>query len=113
MNALKYMHDNNWVHRDIKLENMLLSDDGQLKISDFGNAEKSPVGNRFNDSLGTLRYKAPETFTGNLYCPRKADVFAAGVSILTMALGCPPFGEASLNDLHFRAFLKSPMIYWK
>lgn len=43
------MHGKNWVHRDVKLENMLLSEDGQVKISDFGNAERSPIGHYFID----------------------------------------------------------------
>lgn len=60
MSALKHAHDNNWVHRDIKLENILFSDDLHLQLADFGFAAKVSEGKLFERSLGTEGYMAPE-----------------------------------------------------
>lgn len=60
MNAVKYIHGNNYAHRDIKLQNILMSDDFNLKIADFGFSSKIIEGKKFERVLGTEGYMAPE-----------------------------------------------------
>ena len=63
MNGLKYLHDSGYCHRDLKLENLLLSKDGVLKIADFG-VSKDLNANPMHTCCGSPDYIAPEVITG-------------------------------------------------
>lgn len=83
-------------HLDLKLENILVGDDLQLKICDLGFAQMidKPV-TRFQGSIG---YMAPEAHTSRSYSGRTADLFSLGVILYTMHFQAPPFVKAAETD---------------
>lgn len=61
------MHKNNYVHRDVKLENMLLDENFEIRLSDFGFSTKVERGEKLSRMLGTEGYMAPELVNGDAY----------------------------------------------
>lgn len=113
MSALKHVHENNWVHRDIKLENILLSDDLHLQLADFGFATKTQEGKLFERVMGTEGYMAPELQARQKYCGKKVDIFAAGVVLFSMVNGMPPFFKAAPSDPYYKYFFDNNLEqYW-
>lgn len=99
LDALEYMFSKNIVHRDIKLDNILLRDNESMKIAltDFGFATHS--NHLLEDSYGTLHYAAPELFWGLPYDGQKADIWSTGVVLYKMLFGRMPFDvEDAKND---------------
>jgi serine/threonine protein kinase len=82
------------VHRDFKLENILVAGEGNLKICDFTLAktiaEGSVVGVYYSH-VGTERYMAPEVHEGKPYKGSTTDIFALGVILFYMVTGVMPF----------------------
>ena len=90
---------------DIKLENILISDDGHLQLCDFGFS--MPKDNLVRSKMGTSIYMAPEIY-GASQMPCKAsttDIFSLGVLFFMLAFGAPPFNSAEFSDGFF-SFLK-------
>ena len=90
--ALEYAHNQNVIHRDLKPANILLTDDGRVKITDFGIAKfAGRVGTVRTDSLiGTPSYMSPEQVTGGKVDAR-SDMFSLGIIFYTMLTGQRPF----------------------
>jgi CheY-like chemotaxis protein len=90
--GLGYAHRRGIIHRDLKPENMLFTEDGRLKISDFGLARLRRPGDvtRTEAITGTLAYLAPECVEG-MEPDHRADIFSLGVMLYEMAAGEPPF----------------------
>ncbi len=92
--AIKYCHTMGVIHRDIKLENLLLTNRGNLKISDFGHAGIYREGwDLFSTSLvGSLWHISPEQVSGTVYKGAKIDIWALGVVLYRLLSGGrPPF----------------------
>jgi serine/threonine protein kinase/Flp pilus assembly protein TadD len=90
--GLQAAHSQNIVHRDIKSENVMLSDKGHIKIMDFGLAKRKGVDGmtRAGTTLGTLAYMSPEQIEG-LDADFRSDIFSLGVVMYEMATGQLPF----------------------
>lgn len=89
--ALGYLHDNNIVYRDLKLENLLLDKDGHIKIADFGLCKEDiSFGDRTRTFCGTPEYLAPEVLEDNDY-GRSVDWWGVGVVMYEMMCGRLPF----------------------
>ncbi|EGR32907.1 protein kinase domain protein [Ichthyophthirius multifiliis] len=88
LEAVQYLHQNYIIHRDIKLENILISQD-IIKISDFGCSVYSPECQR-STFCGTLDYISPEMASGNNY-GISIDIWSIGVITFEMLTGKPPF----------------------
>jgi serine/threonine protein kinase len=106
LKAIQACHSNEIWHRDVKLENMLLDHDFNLKLSDFGYATSvdDPLVFRFA-ILGTPLYMAPEIVSGRVgaYDGTKTDIWSMGVCLFTMLTSSHPFNLAGGDDWWFRA----------
>ena len=98
INIIDYTHSKGVIHRDIKLENLLLDEDYNLKLADFGYASKLAKERRYTKAVGTSVYFAPEIHAGNSYSDEQADLFAAGIILFTMVAGHMPFSKAKSED---------------
>lgn len=94
--ALQYAHDMDLVHRDVKPSNILLDEEGNAWLSDFGTARVlDATANLTGSSLiGTPQYMSPEQARGDPVTPR-ADVYALGVVLYQMSTGQLPFNAES------------------
>ena len=92
--ALGAAHRADLIHRDVKPENVLLADDGRVKVADFGLARAIASSNHTKTSgllIGTVAYLSPEQVQHGSADPR-SDVYAAGVMLFELLTGRQPFG---------------------
>lgn len=99
--AVKYLHEHNIIHRDLKLENILLDANDNIKLCDFGFSKDLTKSN--NELLsetycGSKAYASPEILLGQPYDPKKADIWAIGVILYIFLTGNMPFKEDSCNQ---------------
>ncbi|KAM9318725.1 ribosomal protein S6 kinase-related protein-like [Pholidichthys leucotaenia] len=84
--ALGFLHDLGIMHRDIKMENVLLSDRGHLRLSDFGFSCRLKRGGRAFTICGTIQYMAPEVLSGGPY-NHAADWWSLGILLFSLLTG--------------------------
>ncbi|XP_057339961.1 phosphorylase b kinase gamma catalytic chain, skeletal muscle/heart isoform isoform X2 [Microplitis mediator] len=94
--AVLHIHTQGIVHRDLKPENILLDDNLNVKVTDFGFARMLKPGDKLFDLCGTPGYLAPEVLKCNMFentdgYGSEVDVWACGVIMFTLLVGCPPF----------------------
>jgi eukaryotic-like serine/threonine-protein kinase len=98
--ALGHIHQQNFVHRDVKPDNILLSQDGRAKLADLGLTKDLSVAielTGFRAGMGTLAYAAPEQFETAAAADARSDVYALGASLYHALTGVPPFqGQVTL-----------------
>ena len=99
--ALDHVHSKGFIYRDLKPENLLIRDDGYLRLTDFGFAKALKPGERAYTVCGTPDYLAPETLRQQ-GCNRAADFWAIGVLLFEMMTGYPPFHGQTHSDLYRR-----------
>ncbi|XP_066990002.1 serine/threonine-protein kinase PLK1 [Macrobrachium rosenbergii] len=100
--GVKHLHDRQVIHRDLKLGNLFLNDEMELKIGDFGLATKVDYeGERKRTLCGTPNYIAPEILCkkGHSY---EVDVWSIGCILYTLLVGKPPFETQTLKDTYMR-----------
>lgn len=94
--GLHYAHEHGVLHRDVKPENLLFTQSGQLKVADFGIAKvvggKDALATTAGEILGTPAYMAPEQAEGKDLGPA-SDIYAAGVMLYELLSGVLPFSE--------------------
>jgi len=98
--GIKYLHDRHIVHRDVKLENLLLDENGTVKIIDFGFSTIVPPGKRLKIFCGTPSYMAPEIVARKEYSGFCADIWAVGVLLYALLCGSFPFRGQNDRDLY-------------
>ena len=93
--GLLYLHSINIIHRDIKCQNLLLSDEGRVKISDFGISINKNVLN-CNNRVGTPYWMSPEVINRQRY-NEKTDIWSLGIICYELVEGEPPYSEFKPN----------------
>ena len=97
-NGLKYLLDNNILHRDLKPQNILLSKNYDVKITDFGFATYYTKDSIINTLCGSPMYMAPEIITKNGY-DYKSDLWSVGIILYEMLHGYTPFNVQNFIEL--------------
>jgi serine/threonine protein kinase len=104
IDSVEYMHTRRVVHRDLKLENILIDEQLNLKLADFGFACYKSI-----DSLksyrGTMTYMAPEIKEGKVYKGSQVDMFSIGVILFIIVQGIFPFKEARKEEFFYNLLL--------
>jgi polo-like kinase 1 len=99
--ALKYLHNHRIIHRDLKLSNLFLSENMELKIGDFGLATKLDFeGEKKRTVCGTPNYIAPEILDGKFGYSFEVDIWSLGVIIYTLIIGKPPFETDNVKETY-------------
>jgi len=99
LNCLKYLHDNGIIHGDIKLENILLSNNNVIKLVDFGHSVDTDW-KKFR--TGTDSYMSPEVIQDIKSDPIKAEVWCIGVLMYEMLSGKVPFKGKNEDELYLK-----------
>lgn len=105
VDMMSYLKKKNVAHRDLKLENILIDENLQLKVSDFGFSTYKNV-ETLDTYLGTKTYMAPEIIELKEYDGFKADVFSLGVILFIMIQGTFPFSQAKADEYYFKYLVK-------
>eukprot|EP00814_Leptocylindrus_danicus_P006247 CAMPEP_0116009484 /NCGR_PEP_ID=MMETSP0321-20121206/3459_1 /TAXON_ID=163516 /ORGANISM="Leptocylindrus danicus var. danicus, Strain B650" /LENGTH=865 /DNA_ID=CAMNT_0003478453 /DNA_START=29 /DNA_END=2627 /DNA_ORIENTATION=+ len=91
LRGLSYLHRNSIVHGDIKPQNLLLGEDGRVKIADFGISKMLQGNEKQLETAGTPAFMSPELCAGSAYDGKLADVYAVGATLFCLRCGHPPF----------------------
>src|SRR6202165_5653533 len=122
LQALDYAHKHAVVHRDMKPENVLLSDEGMVKVADFGIArltddtEVGGMATKTGTTVGTPQYMSPEQVASSRVDGR-SDLYSAGIMLYELVAGQPPFtaseadGPFTLMAKHVQAPPKPPSVH--
>ena len=122
LQALHYAHRHAIVHRDMKPENVLISDEGMVKVADFGIArlmDDTGIGGtatKTGTTVGTPQYMSPEQVASSKVDGR-SDLYSAGIMFYELVVGQPPFtaseadGPFTLMAKHVQAPPKPPSVF--
>ncbi|WFD36795.1 non-specific serine/threonine protein kinase [Malassezia cuniculi] len=98
--ALQYCHAHNVVHRDLKIENILISKSGNIKIIDFGLSNLYSPQSQLSTFCGSLYFAAPELLNARPYRGPEVDVWSFGIVLYVLVCGKVPFDDQSMPALH-------------
>eukprot|EP01097_Dermamoeba_algensis_P004361 TRINITY_DN2863_c0_g5_i2.p1 TRINITY_DN2863_c0_g5~~TRINITY_DN2863_c0_g5_i2.p1 ORF type:complete len:686 (+),score=185.93 TRINITY_DN2863_c0_g5_i2:151-2208(+) len=114
--GLVYLHSKDIVHRDIKSGNILLSDNGDVKLADFSvsaafrNKEGVLLKSQTTTKIGTQQFMAPEVVASNAY-DNKADIWSLGITAIELAEGNPPHSDKNAaRILYLITYGESPKL---
>lgn len=105
LDSVEFMHSRQVVHRDLKLENILVDDNLNLKLADFGFSCYKNI-NALNSYRGTMTYMAPEIKEGKQYKGTNVDMFSIGVILFIIVQGIFPFKEARKEEYFYNLILQ-------
>ena len=95
--GIEEAHKNHIIHRDIKPQNIIISREGKVKVTDFGIAKAATSNTITSNAMGSVHYISPEQARGG-YSDEKSDIYSLGVTIYEMLLGKVPFeGESTVS----------------
>lgn len=96
VNAVYFLHENQIIHRDIKPENLLISENGTIKLCDFGWAKQLTLKNR-SSYCGTVEYMAPEIIESENY-DYSVDIWSLGILLYELLMGHSPFKDKTIKN---------------
>ncbi|KAK4452404.1 putative serine/threonine protein kinase [Podospora aff. communis PSN243] len=108
--AVEYCHRHKIVHRDLKPENLLLDENLNVKVADFGLSNIMSDGNFLKTSCGSPNYAAPEVIGGKLYAGPEVDVWSCGVILYVLLVGRLPFDDEHIPSLFAKIARGSYMV---
>ncbi|MCM1089919.1 MAG: Stk1 family PASTA domain-containing Ser/Thr kinase [Muribaculum sp.] len=111
--GIEAAHNNHIIHRDIKPQNIIISKDGKVKVTDFGIAKAATSNTITSNVMGSVHYTSPEQARGG-YSDEKSDIYSLGVTMFEMLTGRVPFnGETTVAIAikHIQEELPSPKEY--
>lgn len=88
--GMEAAHDNHIIHRDIKPQNIIISREGKVKVTDFGIAKAASSNTITSNAMGSVHYISPEQARGG-YSDEKSDIYSLGVTLYEMISGKVPF----------------------
>lgn len=100
MAGVEQIHRMNVVHRDLKPENLLLDEQKNIKIVDFGLSNTYQDGQLLKTACGSPCYAAPEMVAGQRYVPSRCDVWSCGVILFALVCGYLPFEDQNTSALY-------------
>ena len=111
--GLEAAHRSNIVHRDVKPQNIIISTDGKVKLSDFGIARAASSNTISSNVMGSVHYSSPEQVRGG-YSDAKSDIYSLGITMYEMVTGRVPFDgdtTVAIAIKHLQEEMVSPRKY--
>ena len=111
--GIEAAHNNHIIHRDIKPQNIMISKDGKVKVTDFGIAKAVSSNTITSNVMGSVHYTSPEQARGG-YSDEKSDIYSLGITLFEMITGRVPFnGETTVAIAikHIQEPMPSPRLY--
>lgn len=111
--GIEAAHNNHIIHRDIKPQNIIISKDGKVKVTDFGIAKAATSNTITSNVMGSVHYTSPEQARGG-YSDEKSDIYSLGITMFEMLTGRVPFnGETTVAIAikHIQEEMPSPKEY--
>lgn len=111
--GIEAAHNNHIIHRDIKPQNIIISKDGKVKVTDFGIAKAATSNTITSNVMGSVHYTSPEQARGG-YSDEKSDIYSLGITMFEMLTGRVPFnGETTVAIAikHIQEELPAPTEY--
>ena len=111
--GIEAAHNNHIIHRDIKPQNIIISKEGKVKVTDFGIAKAATSNTITSNVMGSVHYTSPEQARGG-YSDEKSDIYSLGVTMFEMLTGRVPFnGETTVAIAikHIQEEFPSPRDY--
>ena len=111
--GIEAAHNNGIVHRDIKPQNIIISREGKVKVTDFGIARAASANTINSNAMGSVHYISPEQARGG-YIDEKSDIYSLGITIYEMITGRVPFeGDSTVTIAlqHIQEEIPSPKLF--
>lgn len=111
--GIEAAHNNHIIHRDIKPQNIIISKDGKVKVTDFGIAKAATSNTITSNVMGSVHYTSPEQARGG-YSDEKSDIYSLGITLFEMLTGRVPFNgdtTVAIAIKHIQEPMPSPREY--
>lgn len=111
--GMEAAHERHIVHRDIKPQNIMISKDGKVKVTDFGIAKATSAHTINSATMGSVHYISPEQARGG-YCDERSDIYSLGITMYEMLTGHVPYeGDSAVAValMHIQGEMDSPLKY--
>lgn len=111
--GLEAAHSHGIVHRDVKPQNIIISTDGKVKVTDFGIARAASSNTISSNVMGSVHYSSPEQVRGG-YSDEKSDIYSLGITMYEMVTGRVPFDgdtTVAIAIKHLQEEMVPPSVY--